>query len=178
MTIRDVIQALINGDPLPEGVTLPEGFEIPEQLRERLAAGGLGGGGRAGGAGEGLALGARVLPAPGMSAGVTILTEVREQAVLAPASAVRQLDGEWFVTVPAAPVDGAGVGFERVTVEVGESDGTNVEITSGLEAGAMLLIGADSAGIAFSATQQQQQPGFGFGGGFGGFGGGFGGGGR
>ncbi len=54
----------------------------------------------------------------------------------------------------------------------------NVEITSGLEAGAVLLIGADSAGVAFSATQrapQQQFPAFGPGGGFGG--GGFGGGG-
>ena len=114
-----------------------------------------------------------------MSASVTILTELREQAVLVPTSAVRQLDGGWFVTVPAAD-DGSGITFERITVEVGGSDGTNVEITSGIEAGAVLLIGADSAGVAFSATQQQQQqlpqPGGGFGGGFGGGGGGLGGG--
>lgn len=38
---------------------MPEGFEIPEQLRERLAAGGLRG------AGEGGAVTTRSLPAPG-----------------------------------------------------------------------------------------------------------------
>ena len=181
VTIRDVVQAVINGEPLPEGVTLPEGFEIPQQILERLAAGGPGAPGRQGAEPDPVAV--RLLPAPGMSAGVTLLTEVREQSVLVPVSTVRQLDGAWFVTIPGTPVDGAEAGFERVGVEVGESDGVNVEITSGLEDGAVLLIGADSAGIAFSATQQQQQPEFGFGGGFGGgppggFGGAPGGGGR
>ena len=177
VTIQEVIQAVINGEPLPEGVNLPEGFEIPPQLRERLAAGGLGAPGRQGQTGVADPAAGRLLPAPGMSATVTILTEVREQSVLVPVSAVRQLDGEWFVTVPVASADGAG--FERVTVGLGESDGVNVEVTSGLEAGAALLIGADSAGIAYSATFQQQepQPGFGFfpgspPGGFGGPGGG------
>ena len=172
VTIRDVVQAVASGEPLPEGVTLPEGFEIPQQILERLAAGGLGATGRQGAAAEPDPVAARLLPAPGMSAGVTILTEVREQSVLVPVSTVRQLDGAWFVTIPATSAGNAEAGFERVGVEVGESDGVNVEITSGLEAGAVLLIGADSAGIAFSATQQQQQPEFGFGGGFGGFGGG------
>ena len=181
VTIRDVMQAVINGEPLPEGVTLPEGFEIPQQILERLAAGGPGTPGRQGAEPDPVA--ARLLPAPGMSAGVTLLTEVREQSVLVPVSTVRQLDGAWFVTIPATSAGDAEAGFERVGVEVGESDGVNVEITSGLEDGAVLLIGADSAGIAFSATQQQQQPEFGFGGGFGGgppggFGGAPGGGGR
>ncbi len=185
-TIRDVLQALAAGEPLPEGVNLPEGFEIPPQLLERIAAGVLGaaGGegadGRPGATGQG-ALAARPLPAPGMSASVTILTELREPSVLVPVAAVRQLDGAWFVTIPApaAGDDPAALAFERVTVEIGESDGTNVEITSGLKAGAVLLIGADSAGIAFSATQrqpQQQLPAFGPGRFFGGGGGGGGGG--
>ena len=177
VTIQQVLQALANDEPLPEGVTLPEGFELPEQLLQRFAGGGTPGTG----AGEQRgALAARPLPAPGMSASVTILTEVRDQSVLVPTAAVRQLDGEFFVTVPTA--EG---GSERVIVEVGSSDATNVEIVSGLEAGDMLLIGADSEGIAFSATQQAQQqlpggfPGgnFQFGGGGGGFGGGGGGGG-
>ena len=182
VTIREVLQAVANGEPLPEGVTLPEGFEIPPQMLERLAGLALNALGEQGAGAQAGALAARPLPAPGMSASVTILTELREQAVLVPISAVRQLDGAWFVTVPAPAADDAGDGaiaFERVTVEVGESDGTNVEIFSGIEAGAVLLIGADNSGIAFSATQQQQQqlplPG----GGFGGFGGGgLGGGGR
>ena len=174
VTIQQLLQALADGEPLPEGVKLPEGSEIPPQLLQRLAAGALGQAGAQGAAGQAGAA-ARPLPAPGMSASVTILTELREEAVLVPASAVRQLDGAWFVTVPAAD-DGAGITFERVTVEVGGSDGTSVEITSGLEAGAVLLIGADSAGVAFRATQQQQQqlPAFGpqRGAGFGGGGGG------
>ena len=171
VTIQQVLQALANDEPLPEGVTLPDGFELPEQLRSRLAGGrgqGQGAGPDAGGQAGG-ARATRPLPAPGMSASVTILAEVREQSVLVPTSAVRQLDGAFFVAVPA--VDG---GSERVTVEVGASDGTNVEILSGLEAGDAVLIGADSEGIAFSATQQAQQQlpgGFPGGGGFGGGGG-------
>ena len=181
VTIRDVLLAVANGEPLPEGVTLPEGFEIPPQLLQRLAGAALDAlDGQAPREQQG-ALAARPLPAPGMSASVTILTELREPSVLVPVAAVRQLDGVWFVTVPAAATgdDPAAPAFERVTVEVGESDGTNVEITSGLEAGAVLLIGADSAGIAFSATQRQPQqqlpalgPGRFFGGGGGGGGGG------
>ncbi len=167
VTIQEVLQAVANGEPLPEGVTLPEDFEIPPQMLERLAnltSNEL----EQGAETQQGALAARPLPAPGMSASVTILKELREQAVLVPVSAVRQLNGAWFVTVPGPAADDAGDGvisFERVTVEVGESDGTNVEILSGIEAGAVLLIGADNSGIAFSATQQRQQPGGGFGGG-------------
>ena len=183
-----MLTTLANDEPLPEGVVLPEGFELPEGALERLAGGGRGGDGGAqdrGGAGaappDAIAA-ARPMPAPGMSASVTILTEVRDETVLVPISAVRQLDGEFFVTVPAA--DGLTA---RVTVAVGSSDGTNVEVVSGLEAGDTVLIGADSEGVAFSATQQAQQPvpgfqggnftGGGGGGGFGGGGGGAGGGG-
>ena len=96
--------------------------------------------------------------------------------MLAPVSAVRQLDGAWFVSVS----DPSGVededGFERVFVEVGESDGTSVEILSGIDSGTVLLVGADNAGIAFSATLQQPQANPGFGPGQGGFGPGGGGG--
>ncbi|MYG33521.1 MAG: HlyD family efflux transporter periplasmic adaptor subunit, partial [Cenarchaeum sp. SB0677_bin_16] len=138
VTIQEVLQAVANGEPLPEGVTLPEDFEIPPQMLERLAnltSNEL----EQGAETQQGALAARPLPAPGMSASVTILKELREQAVLVPVSAVRQLNGAWFVTVPGPAADDAGDGvisFERVTVEVGESDGTNVEILSGIEAGA------------------------------------------
>ena len=179
VTVQQVLQALASGEPLPGGVVLPEGLEVPPQLLERLAAG-FGAQGAAGGrreAAQGAAApAARPLPAAGMSASVTILTELREPTVLVPVAAVRQLDGAWFVTVPAggAGEEGAAIAFDRVTVEVGESDGTSVEITSGLEAGAVLLIGADGAGVAFNATQQEQSDlpavprGGGLGGGFGG----------
>jgi len=160
MTIQEVIRAIINNGAPPEGVVLPEDFEIPTQILEFIeGAASEGGVPQAPGAG-GLP-GSRVLPAPGMSATVTILTELREEAVLIPVAAVRQIDGRWVVAVAPDP-EGAEFGFERVMVEVGESDGVNVEITGGLQAGATVLIGADSAGIAYSATQQQQQPDVGF----------------
>ena len=111
-----------------------------------------------------------------MSASVTVLTEVREESVLVPVSAVRQLDGEWFVSIPAQGREGVESGFERLFVEVGESDGQNVEIADGLENGAVVLIGADGAGVAFTATQAQPRANPEFGPGQGGFGPGGGGG--
>ena len=150
--IIDVVRALAFDEPLPEGVVLPDGFEIPEQFKARLRQGFEAADRRAaereadGGAGQ-------PIPAPGMSASVTILTEVRAEAVLVAASAVRQIDGQFFVAVPAD----AG-GWERMPVEIGETDGANVEILSGLEAGATVLIGADTDGIAFSAAQLASGP--------------------
>ena len=178
VSLQQVFQAFVSGNPLPEGVVVPEELEalISEQGAEALR--------RFAGAGQGPGAGrppveqpgtsvSRPLPAPGMSGSVTILTEVREQAALVPAAAVRQLEGAWFLSVPDPGQGEAEAGFERVFVEVGESDGSNVEIISGIEAGTVVLIGADNSGIAFTATQQQPQVipgqgGFGPGGGRGG----------
>ena len=168
VTMQQVLPALASGAPLPEGVVLPE------ELRELMQASrspaedesqveGEQSSPAPGPSAESVV---RPLPAPGMSASVTILTEVREESVLVPVSAVRQLDGDWFVSVPGS----AEGGFERVFVEVGESDGESVEIESGIEAGTTVLIGADGAGIAFSATQRLLQANPGFGPGQGGFG--------
>ena len=183
VTIQQLMQAVANGEPLPEGVVLPEGLEDAAQAFGQFAAGRRQGQGaqqapqgQQGPAGQPSATADRPMPAPGMSASVTIITEVREAAVLAPVSAVRQLDGAWFVSVPAPSEVEDEDGFERVFVEVGESDGTSVEILSGIDSGTVLLIGADNAGIAFSATFQQPQANPGFGPGQGGFGPGGGGG--
>ena len=172
VTPEDLRRTILGGQPLPEGVVLPE--ELQAMIENFRASGGPGrsAGAQQGAGGQAASAADRPLPASGMSASVTILTEVREEAVLLPVSAVRQLDGAWFVAVPAPAVEGEPAGQERVFVEVGESDGTDVEIMSGLESGATVLIGADSAGIAFSATRQQSQPGFPPGGGFGPGGGG------
>ena len=108
VTPEQVRQAIISGEPLPEGVVLPpQVMQMIETLRASGQLGRIAGGQqgqpaqqgeeeRAGDASE------RPLPAPGMSASVTILTEIREPAVLAPVSAVRQLDGQWFVSVQVA----------------------------------------------------------------------------
>ena len=158
VSVEDVLQALADGEGLPDGVELPEGFNVPPETLQQMARaildrGGIGGG-RDASAGAARDAAARPVPAPGMSASVTVLTEQRPEAVLVPITAVRQLDGAWFVTVPAPTAENSAA-FARVTVEVGISDGASVEITSGIEAGADLLIGADTSGIAFSATQQQ-----------------------
>ncbi len=178
VTLRQVAQALVSGDPLPEGVVIPEELkalisERGAEALQRFASTGRGPGTEQAPAGQPGASVSRPLPAPGMSGSVTILTEVREQSVMVPVSAVRQLDGAWFVNVPAPSQSEAQDGFERIFVEVGESDGTNVEIVSGIDAGTVVLIGADNSGIAFTATQQQPraipgQGGFGPGGGRGG----------
>ncbi len=185
VTAEQVRQAILSGEPLPEGMEIPA--QVQQMIETLRASGQLG---RLAGGQQGRASGQDPeeqssdaadipLPAPGMSASVTILTEVRPPAVLVPVSAVRQLDGAWFVSIAAPASDEADAGFERAFVEVGESDGTQVEILSGIETGAMLLVGADNAGIAFSATLQQPQANPGFGGfGPGGGGGGGGGGGR
>ena len=118
VTIRQVVQALISGEPLPEGV------EIPEELKALMSERGAEALARFAGAGQSPArqpgaIVSRPLPAPGMSGSVTILTEVREQSVLVPASAVRQLDGAWFVNVPAPSPSESQDGFERIFVKVG-----------------------------------------------------------
>ncbi len=171
-SVLDVVRAIANDEELPGGVELPEDFEITDQqraqLRALIARFSGGGGGAAGGT---AAVGDdRQLPVDGMSATVTILTAVRDEAVLVSTSAVRQIDGAFYVAVPTA--DG---GWERLAVQIGETDGTNVEILSGLDDGATLLVGVDAEGIAYSATQL---PGGGAGGGLGGGPPGGGGGGR
>lgn len=174
VTLQQLAEALANGEPLPEGVRLPEGFTIPPQVLQRLAQASPGSTAE-GAPGQAVAPAPRLLPAPGMTAGVTILIDLREQAVLVPVAAVRQIDDAWYVAVPASSADDPSLTFERIAVEVGSSDGVNVEITGGLEAGAAVLLGADSSGVAFSATQLQADPlpagGFGTGRGFGGGGG-------
>ena len=149
VTILDVMRAIADDEELPGGVELPEDFDITDEQRAQLGtliARFTGGGGAAGGQ---AAVGDdRQLPIEGMSATVVILTAVRDEAVLVSTSAVRQIDGAFYVAVPTD--DG---GWERQPVQIGETDGTNVEILSGLEEGATMLIGVDSEGIAYSATQ-------------------------
>lgn len=147
LTIIELVRLLVFDEPIPDGVVLPEEFEIPAQFKaqirnlfltyERRLA-------------EFEATGAIEvpLPAPGMTANVTFLTEIREQTVQVVVSAVRQIDGEFFVAVPSENLQG----WERVAVQVGESDGERVEILDGLEAGQTLVLGVDTEGIAYAAV--------------------------
>lgn len=149
VTVLDVVRAIANDEELPGGVELPEEFEITDEQRAQLRAliaRFTGGGGAAGG--QAAVDDDRQLPIDGMSATVVILTAVRDEAVLVSTSAVRQIEGAYYVAVPTD--DG---GWERLAVQIGETDGSNVEILEGLEDGDTVLIGADAEGIAYSATQ-------------------------
>ncbi len=149
VTVLNVVQAIANDEPLPDGVELPEGFAITDEQRAQLRAvlARFTGGGE-GATGTAAVGDDRQLPIEGMSATIVLLTAVRDEAVLLSASAVRQIDGAFFVAVPTQTG-----GWERIEVQIGDSDGTNVEILSGLAAGDVVLVGVDSEGIAYSATQ-------------------------
>ena len=142
-----VIRALVFDDPLPEGVVLPDEFEIPEQFKTQIRGVFLAYE-QALAEAEESGVVEQPLPAPGMTASVTIITEIRDEAVLVAISAVRQIEGGFFVAVPSENL----VGWERVEVQVGESDDTSVEILSGLEAGQVLLIGVDTEGVSYAAV--------------------------
>jgi HlyD family secretion protein len=124
VTMRDVLQALAAGEPVPDGVVLPDGFELPQ---------GFGGGA------PNIVAANQQLPLAGMSASVQVLLEVREDVLLAPTTAIRQQGSSSYVVI-----EGEDGEFERLTVVTGESDGSRVEIVSGLAAGDTIYIGASA----------------------------------
>lgn len=151
VTMRDVLQALAAGEPVPDGVVLPDGFELPQVI---------GSGAPTIGGDE------QRMPLAGMSASVRVLLGVRNDVLLVPTTAVRQQGSSSYVVVEGE--DGA---FERLTVVTGETSGQQVEVVSGLEAGDVVLIGASAPATGdFSLSNvdtqqpsdQQPQPGGGF----------------
>ncbi len=83
----------------------------------------------------------------GMTTNASIITEVHQDVVSVPSSAVKTLNGQSYVQVfnpPLASSGGTGgvtstVLPEQVPVEVGISDDTNTEITSGLNEGEQIV---------------------------------------
>jgi HlyD family secretion protein len=93
---------------------------------------------------------------PGMTANVSIVVGTRKNALLVPVLAIQQADsGNVVMLQDAAQASGVST-----PVELGLSDGTNVEVLRGLNEGDKVLIQ-----YASTSTQQGGQ-----GGGFGGFG--------
>lgn len=93
---------------------------------------------------------------PGMTADITIITEVREDVLLVPSAALRfKPDG---MTAPPGKhvwIEGEK-GLMPVPVRTGASDGTNIEIISDrLKAGDRVIIGTGTS----AAREQQQRPG-------------------
>ena len=147
LTILELLRILVFDEPIPEGVVLPDEFDIPAQFKAQIRNTFLTYERRLAEFEETGAIEVP-LPAPGMTSNVTFLTEIREQTVQVIVSAVRQIDGEFFVAVPSENLQG----WERVAVQVGESDGERVEILDGLEAGQTLVLGVDTEGIAYAAV--------------------------
>lgn len=105
-----------------------------------------------------------------MSAQASIITETKDNVILVPTSAVQTQNGTSTIRVMK---DGQEV---PVTVEIGTSSGTQIEIISGLQEGETIITSSATSATGTRTSNQTTSP---FGGtGFGGPGGGFGGGGQ
>jgi HlyD family secretion protein len=86
-------------------------------------------------------------PLPGMNASVTVIVDSAQNVLIVPESAI-QTEGRNSV-VEVQKDDGT---TEKVTVQTGLSDGSNIEITDGLEEGQTVIIPTRAA-TSTSATQ-------------------------
>jgi HlyD family secretion protein len=86
-------------------------------------------------------------PLPGMNASVTVIVDSAQNVLIVPESAI-QTEGRNSV-VEVQKDDGT---TEKVTVQTGLSDGSNIEITDGLEEGQAVIIPTRAA-TSTSATQ-------------------------
>jgi macrolide-specific efflux system membrane fusion protein len=105
-----------------------------------------------------------------MSGTVTLLTSEQADVLLLPTSAVHTQGRTSFVYVP-----GANGTPEQQDVVTGASNGTEIEITSGLNEGDTVLLNVAAPAAAAGGTTTGAPAGGGFGGGFGGGSGGGGG---
>jgi multidrug efflux pump subunit AcrA (membrane-fusion protein) len=98
-------------------------------------------------------------PLPGMNASVTIIVDQAQDVLMVPEGAVQSQGRNSVVEVQKD--DGS---TEKVIVQTGLSDGTNIEITQGLEEGQTVVIPSRVATTSAQATQAAgfQQGGFGF----------------
>ncbi len=120
-------------------------------------------GGQAGGPGSAPGLQALLnapAPTPGMNATVVIIKSVQENLLLVPTSAIKTQAGTRTVTVKKD--DGT---TEERTVTVGGADSSNTAITSGLNAGEVVVLSSSAASSTATANrtvttnQQGQFPG-------------------
>jgi len=98
---------------------------------------------------------ASATPLPGMNASVTIILDSAQNVLTVPESAV-QTEGPNSV-VEVQKDDGT---TEKVTVQTGLSDGSNIEITDGLEEGQTVIIPTRAATTSATQTTGFPQGGF------------------
>lgn len=113
------------------------------------AAGRTPGAGGQGGAGAGLlaSIANAPLPSPGMTASVTVVLSVTQDALLLPTGAIKR-SGRTSVVSIKLP-DGT---FEQRTVTTGGTDSTNTSVLTGLVEGDVVQIGGTTSGAAAGRT--------------------------
>lgn len=91
----------------------------------------------------------------GMSSSVTIITDIAQDILTAPSTAIRTAsDGTYYVLVPEGTVSGAS-GQEEVTqrtVTTGLDDGSSVEIRTGLNEGDRIVVSSSKSAAATSGS--------------------------
>ena len=100
---------------------------------------------------------ASATPLPGMNASVTIILDQAQNVLVAPENAI-QTEGPNSV-VEVQKDDGS---TEKVVVQTGLSDGSNIEITDGLEEGQTVIIPGRTTTTSTAATQTTGFPQGGF----------------
>jgi multidrug efflux pump subunit AcrA (membrane-fusion protein) len=91
------------------------------------------------------------IPAPGMTASLTITTATASNALVVPARSVSGTGGQGLVTVKTASGD------EQRRVTTGISNGTLTQVTSGLQDGDEVLYTRPSTSTTANQTQQRGQ---------------------
>ena len=83
---------------------------------------------------------------PGMSVSANVITNVAQNVLTVPNSAVKTKSGSYYVLVPGSPTP------TQKTVQIGVADSTNTEIVSGLSAGDQVVTRTISNTSATSTT--------------------------
>lgn len=102
---------------------------------------------------------------PGMSASVIIITDTKQDALIVPSSAVKSVNGAYYVQVLGQKYDLAsqeattkGVVSKaaptRKTVEIGLADDTNTEIKSGLSEGDQVVSRTSSSSLTSGSSSK------------------------
>ncbi len=102
---------------------------------------------------------------PGMSVSASIITDIKSDILVIPASAVKTSQGISYVDVPdsseiPAQISNSGIVLQKPIVkqqvETGTTNGTSIEITGGLNEGDKIII-RTSGGSTTSSTQSSSQ---------------------
>jgi RND family efflux transporter MFP subunit len=93
---------------------------------------------------------------PEMSVSTSIITDVKQDVLIVPVSAVKTQGGKTYVEVL-----NSGTTPEQKTVEIGASNGTDTEIVSGLSVGDKVVTQTINSSTTTSTTSSQQRGGLG-----------------